>query len=212
MHKHKYVPQWHIRTLFISLLFLFSTLSAQEDYSFRIAYGKATTTDLGEVLGGYIKDYDIDYNVLAFDGGYLVGKEIYDLPIDIYVKAGLAYFAQTGLQDDILETTLYIKAYWNIDFLDNRVRVGFAEGLSYTSSILMPEYLDAVLKNDNNSHLLNYLDISVDVDFGRLIAYKPLYSTAIGVAIKHRSGVFSLFNNVSHGGSNYNTFYIEKNF
>ncbi len=203
---------WHIRALFLSLLFITSTLSAQEDYSFRVAYGKATTTDLGEVLGGYLEDYPVDYNVLAFDGGYLVGKEVFDLPIDIYVKAGLAHFAEAKFQNDILETTVYIKAYWNIDFWDNRIRVGFGEGLSYTSNILAPELIDATLKADNNSHLLNYLDISVDFDFGRLIGYKPLYSTAIGVAIKHRSGVFSLFNNVSHGGSNYNTFYIEKNF
>jgi outer membrane protein len=209
---HKYMPLWHIRTLFLSLLLLSSILLAQEDYSFRIAYGKATTTDLGEVLSGNIKDYDVDYNVLAFDAGYLVGREIYDLPIDIYVKGGLAYFPKVGLENDILESTLYIKAYWNIDFWENRVRIGFGEGLSYTSNILMPEYIDAVLNSDNNSHLLNYLDISVDFDFGRLIGYKPLYSTAVGVAIKHRSGVFSLFNNVSHGGSNYNTFYIEKNF
>jgi outer membrane protein len=206
------MPLWHIRTLFLSLLLLSSILLAQEDYSFRIAYGKATTTDLGEVLSGNIKDYDVDYNVLAFDAGYLVGREIYDLPIDIYVKGGLAYFPKAGLENDILESTLYIKAYWNIDFWENRVRIGFGEGLSYTSNILMPEYIDAVLNSDNNSHLLNYLDISVDFDFGRLIGYKPLYSTAVGVAIKHRSGVFSLFNNVSHGGSNYNTFYIEKNF
>jgi len=212
MHKHKYMPLWHIRALFLSLLFITSTLSAQEDYSFRVAYGKATTTDLGEDLGWYVENYADDYNVLAFDGGYLVGKEVFDLPIDIYVKAGLAHFAEAGFQNDILETTVYIKAYWNIDFWDNRVRVGFGEGLSYTSNILAPEFLDATLKADNNSHLLNYLDISVDFDFGRLIGYKPLYSTAIGVAIKHRSGVFSLFNNVSHGGSNYNTFYIEKNF
>ena len=211
MRKLERSPLWRAPILFI-LLFSSLNLTAQEDYSFRVAYGKATTTDLGEVLGGYVEDYAVDYNVLAFDGGYLVGKDVLDLPIDIYLKAGLARFAEAGLQNDILETTFYIKAYWNIDFWDNRVRVGFGEGLSYTSNILMPEYIDATLKNDNNSHLLNYLDISADFDFGRLIGYKPLYSTAIGVAIKHRSGVFSVFNNVSHGGSNYNTFYIEKNF
>jgi len=36
--------------------------------------------------------------------------------------------------------------------------------------------------------------------------------TYVGWAIKHRSGVFGLINNVKEGGANYNTIYIEKNF
>jgi len=46
---------------------------------------------------------------------------------------------------------------------------------------------------------------------GKLVHLKSLEDTYLGVAIKHRSGVFGLYNGV-HGGSNYNSFYIEKNF
>ncbi len=194
------------------LFFLFFSLHADNEYSLRIAQGKVSDSDLGEILGGYWKTHKYDLQVLALDGGYLLSKDAYELPIDIYARTGLAYFDEDATQNDIYELTLYIKAYYNFDILNNRLRFGFGEGISYTSDILLCEYLEATEKHDNNSRLLNYLDISFDLDFGRLITYEPLYNTYVAWTIKHRSGVFGLFNDVSHGGSNYNTFSIEKNF
>ncbi len=194
------------------LLFLFTNIFASDKYSLRVAYGEVSKTDLGEILSGDISGYNYDLSVLALDAGYLLGEAIYELPIDLYVKTSLSYFNEDDLQDDIYEGTLFIKAYWNIDFFKNRVRFGFGEGVSYTSDILYTEYIEVQENGDNTSRLLNYLDISLDFDIGRAFSYKPLFGTALGMAIKHRSGVFGLFNNVSHGGSNYNTFYIEKNF
>ncbi len=194
------------------LLLLSISLYAQNDYSFRVAYGKVTTSDLGEIFSGDIQSHKYNLDVLAFDGGYLLAKEYSELPLDIYVKGGFSIFGEDNVQDDIYETVIYIKAYWRFDTLKKSIRVGIGEGLSYTSDILISEYLEATQKEDNNSQLLNYLDISLDFDIGRLLSYKPLYDTTLGYAIKHRSGVFGLFNNVSHGGSNYNTLYIEQNF
>jgi outer membrane protein len=54
--------------------------------------------------------------------------------------------------------------------------------------------------------------LSVDFDIGKLISYKPLHGTYIGWALKHRSGIFGLINNVRKGGSNYNTIFLERNF
>ena len=96
--------------------------------------------------------------------------------------------------------------------MKNRVRFGFGEGLSYTTKTLRTEANDAQANNDNTSKFLNYLDISVDFDLGKLVRYKPLDETYVGFLIKHRSGIFGLINNVKHGGSNYNSLYIEKNF
>jgi outer membrane protein len=203
-----------LKYLLVLLLFLFGlSVSAEDKYSIRVAHGWATSSDLGEILFGQIDgSYGKDLSVTSLDVGYLLYKEINDLPIDIYVKGSLGYFYEDNIHDDILETIIYIKAYYNIDFLDNRVRVGLAEGFSYTSHILYAEKRDALENQDNNSNFLNYLDISVDFDLGKLTTYKPLRETYVGWAIKHRSGVFGLINNVRHGGSNYNTFYIEKNF
>jgi len=199
---------------FIILLFLFLNLIAQDDYSFRVAYGKATNSDFGEIILGEIESHAYDLKVLAFDGGYLLAPEIFELPIDLYLKSGLSYFDESGLNDDIYEATLYLKLYYNIDFFSNRVRVGFGEGLSYTSDILITEYLEAQSETpiDNNSRILNYIDASLDFDIGKLVRYKPLYGTYLGWALKHRSGIFGLINDVEKGGSNYNTLFIEKNF
>lgn len=197
---------------FVLFVILFTGLSANKDYSLRVAYGEPTKSDFLEVLTGDIKSHPYNVSVLSLDGGYLLKESAFDLPIDFYIKAGLSKFFEDSLQDDVYEGTLYIKAYYNIDFLANRVRVGFGEGGSYTSGHLMVEQLEVAQKNGNNSKYLNYIDFSVDFDLGRLVNYKPLYDTSLGWVIKHRSGIWGLINNVRHGGSNYNAVYLETKF
>lgn len=194
----------------IFLFFLFINLVAEENHSFRIAYGKVNANDLGEILMGDWQTHSNDLRVLSLDGGYLLSKNYFDLPIDIYAKIGAAYFDEDSVYNDIYEATFYIKAYYK--FLDEKMRFGLAEGISYTSGTLLCESMEAELKEDNTSKFLNYLDISLDINLGRVFDSKSLKNTYLGYAIKHRSGVFTLYNNVSHGGSNYNTLYIESNF
>ena len=196
-------------------IFLSQSLSAQDDYSLRLAYGKASQSDLGNIISGdfFSNNHIENLKVYALDGGYLLKESLFGWPLDTYIKGGFSYFDESGAsRDDLYEMTLSLKAYWNFNFLSNRIRFGFAEGVSYTSGILYVEYEEAISKNDNNSRILNYLDISLDFDLGRLIHYKPIYNTYIGWALKHRSGIFGLINNVESGGSNYNTIYLEKNF
>ena len=198
----------------ILLLLLTLNLIAADEYSFRVAYGKASNSSLGDIISGdfYSNNHEKDLSVLGFDGGYLLKESLFDWPLDIYVKGGLSYFDEAGTDSDMYEATLYIKAYYNLDFWDNRIRFGIGEGGSYTSGILFVEYEEALVKNDNNSYFLNYIDVSVDFDLGRLIGYKQMHNTYIGWALKHRSGIFGLINGVEAGGSNYNTVYLEKNF
>ena len=199
---------------YILLLLLTLNLIAQEDYSLRLAYGKVTSSTLGDVIIGDIQAHEYDFTVLTLDGGYLLEKNAFDWPMDIYVKGGLAHFDDSDYvkasSADIYEATIYLKAYWNFDFWDNRVRLGAGEGISYTSDILSVELLED--ETENKSYFLNYIDLSVDFDFGRLISYKPVHDTYIGLALKHRSGIFGLINSVTSGGSNYTTVYLEKNF
>ncbi len=213
---------------YLVLLFLFLSLSADDDYSFRVAYGTASTKDFGEIVFLNIDKHPDDLTVLALDGGYLLKKDLFDVPLDIYLKGGLSYFKEANKhiskptpysvptyymapRSDVYEGLLYAKAYYNIDFWQNRVRTGIGMGFSYTSSVLWAEEEEAVRENEKYAKLLNYLDFSVDVDLGRLIRYKPLEDTYIGWTLKHRSGIFGLFSGVN-GGSNYNTISIEKNF
>ena len=196
---------------FLIFLLTLSLWASDAKYSFRAVYGIPTENDLGQIVSGQTGHNYTDFHVYSLDGGYLLSEHTFALPLDFYAKSGFSYYDE-GNYKDRYGMDIYIKAIWNFDFLDNRIRLGFGEGLSYTSRVLLTEYYDATANNDNTSKFLNYLDISVDFDFGRLICYKPLRDTYLGFVIKHRSGVFGLINNVRHGGSNYNSIYIEKNF
>ena len=196
------------------LLLLSLNLIAHDEYSLRVAYGEASTKDLYEILL-FDSDKDPDnLTVISLDGGYLLKKEIFELPLDFYIKGGLSSFNEGNAPttSSVYEGVIYVKFYYNLDFLENRVRFGLGEGLSYTSDILWSEYKEADEAQENPSKLLNYLDISVDFDLGKLVRYKPLEETYIGWTLKHRSGVLGLFHGIVDGGSNYNTISIEKNF
>ena len=177
----------------------------------RIAVGQPTLNSAADIAIGNFGTTRSDLKAYNLDGGYLLVKDLFEWPIDLYLKGGLTYYEDT-IQDDVYGADIYIKAYYNIDFWQNRVRFGFGEGASYTSRILEIEQIDAQNHNDNNSHFLNYLDVSLDFDLGKLIKYKALHETYVGVLLKHRSGIFGTINNVKHGGSNYESVYIEKNF
>ncbi len=197
---------------YLLLLLLTFNLIAQDDFSLRLLYGKATDKALGNVLIGDLGSHPEDLSVMALDGGYMLKKDLFDLPLDLYAKAGYSLYHE-GNYNDVHELLAYIKVFYKLDFLENQMRFGFGEGGSYTSAILRAEALEAAtIENGKTSYFLNYLDISADFDFGKLIRYKPLYETYIGIALKHRSGIFGLINGVTKGGSNYNSIYIEKNF
>jgi outer membrane protein len=177
----------------------------------RMAYGKSTSSNLGNDLIGNINSDVVNSYVYNLDGGYLLKNDIFSLPIDIYAKGGLSYYDERDSSNGY-GADIYIKAYWNIDFLKNRARFGFGEGVSYTTKTLATEENDAKVHNDNTSKFLNYLDISLDFDIGKLFRYHDLDETFVGILIKHRSGIFGLVNDVKHGGSNYNSVYLERKF
>jgi outer membrane protein len=178
-------------------------------YSIRLGAGIADKNDLGDILLGDWNRYDKGTSVFNLDGGWRFVENMSDLPIDWYMKGGVSCYYENGYADNVWEANLYVKLYWKIDFLQNRVRLGLGEGLSLASDIPIVEVDDA--EGDPKSKFLNYLDISADFDLGRLIRVESLRDVYLGYTIKHRSGIFGLFKHV-HGGSNYNMLTIEKNF
>ena len=197
-----------------TLLFLtiFTSLFAQNDYDLRVAYGRADSHDLAYIAVGDMAPDSAKGRVLMLDGGYKMIENAFKLPLDIYVQGGFAKFLENGYGADVYENTLYIKGYYNFDFWQNKVRLGAAEGASYTYGTLYVEKLESQKKGGNLSHYLNYLELSLDCDLGKLVKYEPLKDLYLGFVIKHRSGVFGLINNVVHGGSNYEAVYLEKKF
>jgi outer membrane protein len=195
--------------LFISLVL---ALSADDKWSVRIGYGYSDENDLGQIISMQPNAHPAGTSAGGVEFGYLLSRATWDLPLDFYVKGGVNRFFENGIQPDFNEVTLYIKAYWNFYPWGNTVRLGFGEGASYADGIPYVEKLEAELEGDHNSRFLNYLDISLDVDLGRLIRYNPLHETYVGYALKHRSGIYGAINSVSRGGSNYNLFYVEHKF
>jgi len=196
-------------------LLLWLNLLAQNEYSLRVAYGKASESDLGEIIfGDFLKHTQEDFSVLALDGGYLLYQNTTS-SFRIYAKSGLAYFKDKNIgldnhTQESYEGTLYLKAYYSV--FSNFLRFGVGEGFSYTSSILETERSEAIRNDGKNSKILNYLDFSLDVNIGKIVPYKFFDELYVGMTLKHRSGVYGLINNVVHGGSNYSTISIEKNF
>ncbi len=207
----------------LCLIFLFTVqIASAEGYSLRAAWGMASKNDFGQILSGQSAVDETGASVVGMDAGWLWVKGLYDLPFDIYLKGGFYRFLEKGSytangktyvqKNDFYEAVFYIKGYWNFDFLDNRVRLGAAEGVSYAWGIPIVERIEADENDDYNSNVLNYLEVSLDIDVGRLVNVEALHDTYLGYALKHRSGVYGLINSVSRGGSNYNMVTIEKNF
>ncbi len=175
-----------------------------------MAVGRADSNDFGQIVSAQTAPYSIDAKVMVMDIGYKLAKDSFELPLDWYVKFGFSKFYESGNRKSVYENLLYVKAYYN--FFDRYMRFGFGEGLSYTYGTLHVEEMDAEGNQDNNSHLLNYLDVTIDFDLGKVFNNNSLNELYLGIGLKHRSGIFGLINNVRHGGSNYELLYLEKNF
>jgi len=201
-----------LKRLLLFFFLLFSVSHADDKWSVRVGYGYSDENDLGQILTLNPKPHASGTSAGGVEGGYLVTRDTWGLPLDLYLKGGLNRFFENGYQSDFFEVTFYVKAYWNFRFWGNTVRLGAGEGASYALGIPYVERLEAEGEGDHNSRFLNYLDISLDIDIGRLIRYNPLYATYIGYALKHRSGIYGAINSVHRGGSNYNLFYVEHKF
>lgn len=196
--------------LILSLVVLCISIFAADKYTVRASIGKATLSDFSEIIVLDWQGHPYDLKVYSIDGGYLLQKSYNGLPLDLYMRSSLSYFDENNHQDNVYEMTIYCKAYWN--FLHDTMRFGFGEGVSYTSAVLATEILEATSEGDSNSKFLNYLDVSLDVDIGKIFFPQEFKELYIGWALKHRSGIFGLINNVKRGGSNYNCVYLEKKF
>ena len=202
-----------MKRFFLLLLLPFAFLFASDDkWSVRVGYGFSDQNDLGQIISLQPSPHPAGTSAGGVELGYLLSRDSWGVPLDFYLKGGVNRFFENGYQPDFNELTLYLKAYWNFHPWDQTIRLGLGEGVSYAFGIPYVEQLEAEAEGDNNSHFLNYLDISLDVDIGRLIRYNPLKETYLGYALKHRSGIYGAINSVHRGGSNYNLFYIEHKF
>ena len=147
-------------------------------------------------------------NVWAIELGEPLVRGLNGWPVDLAFFFGVLRHEERGLQPDFWQIQGYVKTYyygfpWR-SYL--RTRAGFGAGAAYANRIPIPEARDQAQRGRDTSHLLFYMDPTLDVNVWG--------ETYVGLGVSHRSGIFgwtSAFNNVN-GGSNYIYGYVESSF
>jgi len=177
----------------------------------RLAQGWGNRSTLAQIFKGDVrKDDNVKVNMTSLFYGHPLSDTLFGLPLEIYLSPGIVHHYSSDAQDSATEFVLSFKFYYTIP-LPWRVRLGAAEGISYIDSVTYYEKkgLEKVDKNPNR--LLNYVDLSIDLNIGDIIPFKVIENLWFGYGIHHRSGIggsSSTFGNIS-GGSNYNTLYLQ---
>lgn len=177
----------------------------------RLAQGKGNSSTLAQILTGDIRtDKDVSVNMTSLFYGHPLSDKLFGLPFEVYLSPGIVHHYSSEAQSAATEFVLSFKFYYTIP-LPWRVRLGAAEGISYIDSITYYEKqgLEQVDKNPNN--ILNYVDVSIDLNLGDIVPFELIENLWLGYGIHHRSGIggsSSMFGGIS-GGSNYNTLYLQ---
>lgn len=190
-----------------------SSLSLRNNAYLRLAHGEATPSNLGEIIKGNKEEDPYSNKMTSIFYGHPITDDLFGLPLDIYLVAGLVNHHSSVVQDNFYEYALGIKADYTIKW-PVRWRIGLAEGLSYASQISYIERTELEAKDYRPSKLLNYIDVTVDINIGDIFNAKSMRNTWLGYSIHHRSGIFetgSQFGRIK-GGSNYTTFYLQHHF
>lgn len=182
----------------------------------RTNFGWATEKTLGEITSGAVRTEKERPWLIGLDVGRPIVENFRDWPLDFAWRIGLIRYFERDAQSDFWGHTWYVKAYWKKFPWSRwvRTRLGFGEGISYAWHVPREEREEARRHDRNTSRLLNYLDVSVDLNLGDLVRSKRLSRCWLGLVISHRSGAFGLidiFGSVN-GGSNYNTASVECEF
>lgn len=176
----------------------------------RLAQGRGTSSSLGNIVKGEMERENVDVDMTSIFYGHPLSDTLFGLPIEVYLTPGIVYHYHSSVQNSAIEAVLGVKFYYTLP-LPWRVRFGFAEGISYTDKVTYYEEKNMASKGLSPSRLLNYLDLSVDLNLGDVVRSEKLDALWLGYGIHHRSGIFgssSAFGRIS-GGSNFPSVYLQ---
>lgn len=179
----------------------------------RVAHGWATPSNIGDIFALNREKDPYDNQLTSLFYGHPLTDELFGYPLDIYFTPGIVHHWSSDVQNASTEWVAAIKAYVTVEW-PTRWRFGFAEGLSYVDNITYIEQSEMDRKGYTASHLLNYLDFSVDLNLGELVNKPSWNQVWLGYSLHHRSAIFekaSQFGRIK-GGSNYNTIYLQFDF
>lgn len=179
----------------------------------RVAGGFETETSLNQIVRGDVEFEPSHPAILSLFMGEQLSDTFFGTDFEVWLKGGIARRFERGTQDDFFEYVGAFKFYYSALPWSDRVltRFGVAEGISYAERVPYIEKQNVEKKSPTTSHLLNYLDVSVDASIGDMISSPEYRHCFFGFSVHHRSGIFAsadLFGPVN-GGSNMNTLYVE---
>ncbi|MDR2675420.1 MAG: MipA/OmpV family protein [Opitutaceae bacterium] len=175
----------------------------------RLAQGAGTDATVLEALSGKVAG-GAAVRMTSLFYGYPLADNLMGLPVEVYLTPGLVHHYASSAQGAATEYVLAVKFYYVIP-LPWRVRIGFAEGMSYSDSITCYEERILARNGYKTSRLLNFLDFSLDVNLGDMTGWRRLRGWWLGAGVHHRSGIFetsSMFGRIK-GGSNFSTVYLQ---
>ena len=198
-------------------IFCFNISSAEESNTnnnlnaVKLIYGRGYTSSLQNILIDWTSEKDID-NTCFVGVSYerFIKRETnYDLGI----QGSIFKFDDKGYGSNPYELNAGIKGTWKKFPWSKYVgtKLYAVEGLSYVNEIPYMERKNLEFENKPTSKFLNYLEFGVSFDLKDITTIGVLEDTYLGIGISHRSGVFGLYNGVK-GGSNYITYFLEKEF
>lgn len=176
----------------------------------RLSYGWGNDSTLAQILSGDIRKANVTVDMVSLFYGHPLSDTLFGLPVQVYLRTGIAHHYPSGVQDSATEYVLGVKFYYTFP-TPWRIRIGLAEGISYMDSFTYYETTSLARKGRTPNKLLNYLDLSIDVNLGDVFKTKTLDDLSLGYGIHHRSGIGGTsptFGKVA-GGSNYDSVYLQ---
>ena len=186
-----------------------STLEAKPYW--RLSQGWGSSSDFQNMILGERNTEDgVDVNSTSIFYGHPIADSLFGAPIEMYITPGFSYHYASGAQDASTEWTLAFKGFYTFP-TPWRLRLGIAEGISYADSLTYYENIDMQEKGVEGSKLMNYLDLTLDLNIGDVFKSNKLDDLWLGYGIHHRSGMYgssSAFGDVS-GGTNFANIYLQ---
>lgn len=177
----------------------------------RVSHGTASPSSLGEIIKFQEKSDPFQNKMVSIFYGIPISDTLFGANIALYFTPGYIHHTKSDVQPSVFsEYVIAIKGFYTIK-LPIKLRIGFAEGLSFASKVTYIEQNEMDKNNYRSSKLLNYLDASVDIELGDLFNAPSLNGLWLGYGIHHRSGIFetsSAFGRIK-GGSNYKSFFLQ---
>lgn len=175
----------------------------------RLSHQWGTPSSLERVMKLQAKPDPYKSHLTTLFYGLPLTDRLFTLPIHVYLHSGLGWHWASDYQDHNVEGVVSIKLYYTIP-VPWRVRVGFAEGVSFITEVTALERNNNQKKGYQPSESQNYLDPSVDINLGDIVPWRPLRGVWLGAYIHHRSAIFETAQQFGRikGGSNFRGVYL----